>query len=69
MNDYKVNKTESEWRKDLSDEEYRILRQKGTERPHTGKYNLNFEDGTYACKGCGQNYLKVIVNLMHIVVG
>jgi len=58
MSNYKVNKTADEWRKELSDEEYRILRQKGTERPHTGKYNLTFEDGTYTCKGCGQKLFE-----------
>lgn len=58
MSNYKFNKTESEWREKLNDEEYRVLRQKGTERPHTGKYNLNFEDGTYVCKGCGQKLFE-----------
>lgn len=58
MSNYKVNKSEDEWRKELGDEAYRILRQKGTERPHSGKYNLNFEDGTYGCKGCGQKLFE-----------
>ena len=40
MSKQKVNKTEKEWKEILSDEEYRVLRQKGTEYPHTGKYNL-----------------------------
>ncbi len=43
MSKQKVNKTEKEWKDILSDEEYRVLRQKGTEYPHTGKYNLHFE--------------------------
>lgn len=51
---YKVNKTETEWQQELTDEQYWVLRQKGTERPHTGKYNLHFEDGMYNCAGCGQ---------------
>ena len=50
---YPVTKTETEWKAQLSDEEYRILRKKGTEMPHMGVYNLHFKDGTYACKGCG----------------
>lgn len=58
MSDFKVNKSDTEWRKQLGDEAYRILRQKGTERPHTGKYNLTFDDGTYACKGCGQKLFE-----------
>lgn len=53
MEDYNVNKTETEWKKELTDEQYRVLREKGTERPGTGKYNLHFEDGVYKCAGCG----------------
>ena len=49
---YTVEKTESEWQEQLSAKEYNILRQKGTEFAHTGKYNLHFEEGTYKCKGC-----------------
>jgi len=44
--------TEEDWKKHLSAEQYRILRQKGTEYPFTGKYNLHFEKGTYVCAGC-----------------
>jgi peptide-methionine (R)-S-oxide reductase len=44
--------TEKNWKEKLSEEEYHILREKGTERPHTGKFNLHFEEGTYKCKGC-----------------
>jgi len=50
---YPKEKPESEWRKELTNEEYRILREKGTERPFTGKYDIHFEDGIYSCKGCG----------------
>ncbi len=46
-------KTEAEWKAQLTENEYRILREKGTEMPHTGKYNLHFEKGSYTCKGCG----------------
>ncbi len=45
-------KTDEEWKKTLTPEQYRILREKGTEMPHTGKYNLHFEDGVYYCAGC-----------------
>lgn len=58
MSNYKVSKTESEWRELLSDEEFRILREKGTEYPHTGKYNLHFEEGAYGCKGCGERLFE-----------
>eukprot|EP01027_Heterolobosea_sp_BB2_P006538 GEZU01009866.1.p1 GENE.GEZU01009866.1~~GEZU01009866.1.p1 ORF type:complete len:126 (+),score=34.70 GEZU01009866.1:2-379(+) len=43
----KVVKTEEEWKQILTPEEYYVLRQKGTERPGTGKYNKVFEDGIY----------------------
>lgn len=49
----KVEKTEAEWRKELSREEYHILREKGTERAFTGKYDHTFKPGAYACAGCG----------------
>lgn len=49
---YPLNKTEAEWQEQLSAEEYRILREKGTEYPFTGKYNDHFETGIYKCKGC-----------------
>ncbi len=48
-----VKKTEQEWAKILSPEQYNVLREKGTERPGTGKYNLNFDKGVYACGACG----------------
>ena len=48
----KTNKTEAEWRKQLTDEEYRILREKGTERAFAGEYDIHFEDGAYHCSGC-----------------
>jgi peptide-methionine (R)-S-oxide reductase len=49
----KVQKTEQEWRAELSPEQYRILREKGTERPFSGEYDHVFEPGTYVCAGCG----------------
>ncbi len=49
---YSVEKSEEAWKSQLSEDEYRVLREKGTEYPHTGTYNLHFEDGTYNCKAC-----------------
>jgi peptide-methionine (R)-S-oxide reductase len=48
-----LNLTEDEWRAKLSEEEYRVLRQKGTERPFTGRFDAHYEEGKYTCKGCG----------------
>jgi peptide-methionine (R)-S-oxide reductase len=50
----KVVRSEEEWRKLLSPEQYRVLREKGTERPFTNEFDHHFEPGTYACAACGQ---------------
>jgi len=55
---YKINKTQEEWHKELSPEEFRILREAGTERPGTGKYNMHDEIGTYACAACNFNLFE-----------
>lgn len=49
----KINKTEEEWKKELSPEQYNILREKGTERAFTGKLLENKDSGIYECVGCG----------------
>jgi peptide-methionine (R)-S-oxide reductase len=51
----KVKKSEEEWKKELSPEEYNITRQKGTERAFTGKYWNNHEKGVYRCVACGND--------------
>lgn len=50
----KIEKTDEEWRRELTPEQYRVLRQKGTERPFTGEYVTTMEDGTYRCGACGE---------------
>jgi peptide-methionine (R)-S-oxide reductase len=47
-----IEKTEEEWKKILTPEKYHILRERGTERPFTGKLLKNKDDGTYICAGC-----------------
>lgn len=49
----KVDKSDAEWREELTEEQYRITRQKGTERPFTGKYNSFKEEGMFTCVSCG----------------
>jgi peptide-methionine (R)-S-oxide reductase len=49
----KIHKTEEDWRKQLSPEQYHILREHGTEPAFTGKLYHNKESGTYQCAGCG----------------
>jgi len=49
----KITKTDDEWRKQLTPEQYNVARQKGTEPAFTGKYWDNHEDGTYRCVCCG----------------
>ena len=49
----KIEKTDAEWQQELTPEQYRILRQKGTERAFTGVFWNNKDEGTYRCAGCG----------------
>ena len=58
MTDGPKQKTESEWQAILSPEQFRILRQKGTERPGTGEYENHKEEGVYSCAGCGTPLYK-----------
>lgn len=51
---YKIQKSEEEWKALLSKNAYCTLREKGTDRPFTGKYDQFYEEGLYACAGCGQ---------------
>ncbi len=50
----KIEKTPEDWRKQLSEEAYRVTREKGTERAFTGRYWDNHDAGTYRCVCCGE---------------
>ncbi len=50
----KIVKTDAEWKTELSPEQYRVLRQHGTERAGTSPLDKVYADGTYECAGCGQ---------------
>lgn len=55
---FKVAKTDAEWRAQLTPMQYDVLRNKGTERPHTGKYDKFFKDGVYVCAACKNPLFK-----------
>jgi peptide-methionine (R)-S-oxide reductase len=54
----KIEKTQQEWRRDLTPEQYRVLREKGTEAPFSGEYDHTSEPGTYRCAGCGAELFR-----------
>jgi peptide-methionine (R)-S-oxide reductase len=54
----KIQKTEAEWRAELTPEQYEVLREKGTERPGTGEYDHTFDEGVYRCAGCGAELFR-----------
>lgn len=54
----KIARSEAEWKKQLTPEQFRILREKGTEQAGTGKYAYNHEQGIYRCAGCGLDLFR-----------
>lgn len=54
----KIVKTEAEWKKQLTPEQFHILRKKGTEQAGTGKYAYHHEHGVYRCAGCGLDLFR-----------
>ena len=55
---FKVQKTNEEWKKTLSPEQYRVLREKGTERAFSGEYETHWDTGVYVCKACGAELFR-----------
>ena len=55
---YEVEKTDEEWRQELTPEEYNVLREAGTERAFTGEYNDTKALGVYSCRACGNELFR-----------
>ena len=55
---YPVQKTDEQWRQELTAEEYAVLRKAGTERPFTGEYNDTKAEGVYSCRACGAELFR-----------
>jgi peptide-methionine (R)-S-oxide reductase len=54
----KIDRADAEWRAQLTPEQYRVLREKGTERAFTGRYWDNHDRGRYLCAGCGEELFR-----------
>lgn len=55
QNNFRIQKSEEEWKNRLSPQQYAVLREAGTEPPFSGEYNMFFEEGIYKCGGCGED--------------
>lgn len=57
---YPVNKSDQQWREELSEFEYHVLREAGTERAYTGELLEEHREGTFSCRGCGAELFKSV---------
>lgn len=58
MSEYPVEKTDEQWRAELSPQEFEVLRRGGTEAPFTGEYTDDFREGVYSCRACGAELFR-----------
>jgi len=58
---FAITKTETQWKSELTEMQFYVLRKAGTERPYTSEFNNNYKEGTYVCAGC-QNPLYQSIN-------
>jgi peptide-methionine (R)-S-oxide reductase len=57
---YPVNKSDQQWREELTEFEYHVLREAGTERAYTGELLEEHREGTFSCRGCGAELFKSV---------
>jgi peptide-methionine (R)-S-oxide reductase len=60
MVNYPINKTDQQWREELTEFEYHVLREAGTERAYTGELLEEHREGTFSCRGCGAELFKSV---------
>ncbi len=58
--DYPIKKTDEQWQQELSDFEFHVLREGGTERANTGEFLNENREGVYSCKGCGAELFRSV---------